>query len=32
MPERFDLVYVDKDNEKKRPVMIHRTILGSEDS
>ncbi|MFS8540990.1 MAG: threonine--tRNA ligase, partial [Tissierellales bacterium] len=21
--------YVDKDNEKKRPVMIHRTILGS---
>lgn len=29
MPERFDLVYVDKDNEKKRPVMIHRTILGS---
>lgn len=29
MPERFDLLYVDKDNEKKRPVMIHRTILGS---
>lgn len=29
MPERFDLVYVDKGNEKKRPVMIHRTILGS---
>jgi threonyl-tRNA synthetase len=29
MPERFDLTYVDKDNEKKRPVMIHRTILGS---
>jgi len=29
MPERFDLVYVDKNNEKKRPVMIHRTILGS---
>lgn len=29
MPERFDLVYVDKDNERKRPVMIHRTILGS---
>lgn len=29
MPERFDLTYVDKDNEKKRPVMIHRTIYGS---
>mgnify|MGYP000909572242 FL=1 len=29
MPERFDLTYVDKDNEKRRPVMIHRTILGS---
>ncbi|WP_409228120.1 threonine--tRNA ligase [Gudongella sp. SC589] len=29
MPERFDLTYVDQDNEKKRPVMVHRTILGS---
>ncbi len=29
MPERFDLTYVDKDNDKKRPVMVHRTILGS---
>jgi len=29
MPERFDLTYIDSDNEKKRPVMIHRTILGS---
>ncbi|MGN9164683.1 threonine--tRNA ligase [Tissierellaceae bacterium HCP3S3_D8] len=29
MPERFDISYVDKDNEKKRPVMIHRTIFGS---
>ena len=29
MPERFDLTYIDRDNEKKRPVMIHRTILGS---
>ena len=29
MPERFDLTYVDKDNEKKRPVMIHRAIFGS---
>lgn len=29
MPERFDISYVDKDNEKKRPVMIHRTVFGS---
>ena len=29
MPERFDLYYVDSNNEKKRPVMIHRAILGS---
>jgi threonyl-tRNA synthetase len=29
MPERFDLYYIDSANEKKRPVMIHRTILGS---
>jgi threonyl-tRNA synthetase len=29
MPERFDLTYVDEKGERKRPVMIHRTILGS---
>jgi len=29
MPERFDIEYTDKDNEKKRPVMLHRTLLGS---
>lgn len=29
MPERFDLEYVAQDNTKKRPVMIHRAILGS---
>lgn len=29
LPERFDLTYVDENNEKKRPVMIHRAILGS---
>lgn len=29
MPERFDITYIDKDNEKKRPVMIHRALLGS---
>jgi len=29
MPERFDLGYVDSDGKEKRPVMIHRAILGS---
>jgi len=29
MPERFDLEYVDKDNKRKRPIMIHRAIYGS---
>lgn len=29
MPERFDLTYVDKDGEKRRPVMVHRAIMGS---
>ncbi len=29
LPERFDLTYVDRDGEKKRPVMVHRAILGS---
>jgi len=29
MPERFDLFYIDKDNKRKRPIMLHRTILGS---
>ena len=29
MPERFDMNYVDSDNTEKRPVMIHRAILGS---
>ena len=29
MPERFELEYTDKDNKKKRPVMLHRTIYGS---
>jgi len=29
MPERFDLTYTDKDNKKKRPVMLHRTVYGS---
>ncbi len=29
MPERFNLEYVDKDNKRKRPVMLHRAIYGS---
>ncbi len=29
MPERFELVYIGQDGEKHRPVMVHRTILGS---
>ena len=29
LPERFDLTYVDATGEKKRPVMVHRVILGS---
>ncbi len=29
MPERFELEYVDRDGRPKRPVMIHRAILGS---
>lgn len=28
-PERFGLEYVDANGEKKRPVMIHRAVLGS---
>ncbi len=29
MPERFELEYIDENNERKRPVMIHRAIMGS---
>ncbi|MFW6334673.1 MAG: His/Gly/Thr/Pro-type tRNA ligase C-terminal domain-containing protein, partial [Desulfosalsimonas sp.] len=29
LPERFDLSYIGKDNDKHRPVMIHRVIYGS---
>ena len=29
LPERFDLVYVDSDGSKKRPIMLHRVIYGS---
>lgn len=29
LPERFGLTYVDRDGERKRPVMIHRVVLGA---
>jgi len=29
LPERFDLEYIGPDNKPHRPVMIHRTLLGS---
>jgi threonyl-tRNA synthetase len=31
LPERFDLTYIDSSGEKRRPVMLHRVILGSMD-
>ena len=29
MPERFNLEYTDNEGQKKQPVMIHRTVIGS---
>jgi len=29
LPERFDIHYIDENNEKQRPVMLHRAIIGS---
>jgi len=29
IPERLDLAYVAEDNEERRPVMIHRALLGT---
>ena len=31
LPAKFQLSYVDKDGEKKTPVVLHRAILGSLD-
>ncbi len=31
MPEKFDLNYIDENNEKVRPVVIHRAVFGSID-
>ena len=29
LPERFDLTYIGADNQKHRPIMLHRVIYGS---
>ena len=29
LPDRFNLTYIDKNNDSKRPVMIHRAPFGS---
>jgi threonyl-tRNA synthetase len=29
MPERFELEYIDRDNVRKRPVMLHRVVYGA---
>lgn len=29
LPERFELTYIDEENSKRRPIMIHRAIFGS---
>ncbi|GAB7388591.1 threonine--tRNA ligase [Bacillaceae bacterium] len=31
MPEKFDLHYIGEDNQRHRPVVIHRAIMGSID-
>lgn len=31
LPERFELEYIDENNDRVRPVVIHRAILGSLD-
>ncbi len=28
LPDRFDMSFIDKDNQKKRPYVIHRTSIG----
>ncbi|MCH4235349.1 MAG: threonine--tRNA ligase [Bacilli bacterium] len=29
LPERFDVTYIDENNTKQRPIMLHRAIFGS---
>lgn len=28
-PERFDITYMERDGKKRRPIMIHRALMGS---
>ena len=29
MPKRFNLIYIDKDGQKKEPIVIHRSSIGA---
>lgn len=29
LPERFDISYIDRNNQKVRPIMLHRAVFGS---
>lgn len=29
LPDRFKMIYIDEDNEKQQPIMLHRAIFGS---
>jgi len=29
LPERFDIAYINEENERQRPVMLHRALFGS---
>lgn len=29
LPERFDISYIDRNNKKVRPIMLHRAVFGS---
>jgi len=29
LPDRFKMIYIDKDGQRKEPIMIHRALLGS---
>ena len=29
LPERYDMIYKDKDNKEKRPMVIHRSSIGA---
>jgi len=29
LPERFDLTYINREGREERPVVVHRTVLGS---